>query len=244
MTPIRIHAPLLRTLHVLTRAVFVGFLAIPGAGFALFAVACGDLDVPRESMPHDAVVADIIVAPVAPRPIVPHVTLVTPPPTSPTMAEVPVEPPVTVVPSLLVEEEPEDGGGFYEPGCEGPAPELKVVEATTAHGVARRKPLRPGQAFEVGDVAWAWIAVQNTGDKAPIRMVWRRDGVVRSRMALDVGTSHRWRTWSRKTLRSGDVGTWTVDVLGPEDTTLHTLTFEVAPAPVEVTSSLDEFDGC
>ena len=71
MTPIRIHAPLLRALHTLARTFCVAFLAIPGTGFALLAVACGDLDVPRESMTHDAVVADSIASPITAHPIRP-----------------------------------------------------------------------------------------------------------------------------------------------------------------------------
>lgn len=244
MTPIRIHAPLLRALHTLARTFCVAFLAIPGTGFALLAVACGDLDVPRESMTHDAVVADSIASPITAHPIRPVLdepieSPSVPEPPQPSVTELSEEPTVVVSLPPLDEAELED-----EPECEEAPSPLTIVDAATAHGVARRTPIRPGQAFHIGEVVWAWIAVKNAGDEAPVTMIWRRDGVVRSRMTLNVGKSPRWRTWSRKTLRSNDAGHWTVDVMGPMDEHLQTLTFEVAPSPVDVTSIPEDFTGC
>jgi len=238
MNRIRFQSPLLRALRSLARAVFVAFMAIPGAGFALFAVACGDLDVSGAPTSPDVSIAE---APVLPEPAES---------VRPTLAEVPDPAPAVVLPPvdlpLPVREEGEifEGEDGYESGCDFRISELRIVKSTTAHGVANRNPIRPGTAFQVGEVVWAWISVANSGDKTPVTMLWQRDGVVRSRMTLDIGKSPRWRTWSRKTLRSADVGTWTIDVIDSEGMTLDILTFEVAPKPVEVTRQSDGVLGC
>ncbi|MDP6944977.1 MAG: DUF2914 domain-containing protein, partial [Myxococcota bacterium] len=132
----------------------------------------------------------------------------------------------------------EDDGEPVEPT------QLHVVDAAVAHGVSRRQPVRPSERFHVGQVVWAWTAVANRGETAPVTMLWRRDGVVRSRMTLEVGKSPRWRTWSRRTLRGHDVGAWQVEVLDAQGAILRTLSFEVAPRPVDLSLWDDEVPGC
>ena len=244
MTCFNPNSSLLRTLRALVRACMVAFMAIPGAGFALLAVACGDIDLGAEPMGDAVRVVDVHrdTAPLAM-------------PSLPSPTPVDLEPVVDERPSLILplEElaEVEYPEAFDEDCCcpdgeqEVPsAPStLRIIEGELAHGVSNRQPIGGSDSFEVGDKVWAWVSVANTGDKAPITMVWRRDGVVRSRMTLDVGKSPRWRTWSRLKLRSYDVGTWTVDILDSSDNLLDVLRFDVDPGPVDVTLQTD-FIGC
>ena len=128
--------------------------------------------------------------------------------------------------------------------AEEAAGSLSVVESALAHGVSQRRPVRPVTEFQVGDVAWAWISLKNSGDSQPATMVWTRDGQIRSRLTLEIGTSPRWRTWSRRTMRASDVGDWHVEVQDAQGQVLHTMRFEVTAQAETVTYADSPFDGC
>jgi hypothetical protein len=104
---------------------------------------------------------------------------------------------------------------------------LEVTAVTLSHAVERRRAIGEALAFEPGDVVHALAVVKNPGARAPIEMVWKRDGAVRSRVSLEVGTAKGWRTWSRHTLRKGDIGAWTVEVRAEDGSLLETASFEV-----------------
>ncbi len=105
---------------------------------------------------------------------------------------------------------------------------IEVREVSVAHAVEGRHSVGEAAVFEPGDTVHALAVVKNPGAKAPIEMVWIRDGVVRSRVNLSVGTTKGWRTWSKHTLRGGDVGAWTVEVRAEDGTLLEATHFEVA----------------
>ena len=73
----------------------------------------------------------------------------------------------------------------------------------------------------------SWDRIKNPGDKSQIRMFWKHDGRIKSRVDLDVGTSPGWRTWSRKTMTASDAGDWTVEVRTWDGRLLDTVEFEV-----------------
>ncbi|MGB0590546.1 MAG: DUF2914 domain-containing protein [Myxococcota bacterium] len=235
MTQSTHNTPLLHRAITLVRGCLVALLMLPGTGLALVAAACGDLDV-SPAIAVDAQVAqgDVIDAP-GPSPMVAPVNE----PTKIAEAKAPV------VPTLLPLDE-------ALPTIKAPEPEpteeaaggLSVVESALAHGVSQRRPVRPVTEFQVGDVAWAWISLKNSGDRQPATMVWTQDGQIRSRLTLEVGTSPRWRTWSRRTMRASDVGDWRVEVQDAQGQVLHTMRFKVTPQAETVTYADSPFDGC
>ncbi|MDP6946698.1 MAG: DUF2914 domain-containing protein, partial [Myxococcota bacterium] len=232
-----------RTVHglaTLVRGVAVAFLLVPGAGLGLVAAACGDVIVaPAQDDTHqsDQVVERIHVNPPA---------VATTEPVAPPVAEAPVlpahEPMLT--PSLIETAHGDDdtlGESADEPIFDDADDEdcanssrLEIVDAALALGVERRKPVQAGENFRLGEKVWAWVSVRNPDPQAEITMVWKRDGVVRSRMTLNVGKSPRWRTWSRYTLRPTDEGLWTVEVLDAEGNLLHVMGFKTLAADAEV----------
>lgn len=110
-------------------------------------------------------------------------------------------------------------------------PEVTLLETGT--GIADRLLVGEGARFEADDGrVYARIVVDNPGPETSLAMVWRRDGRIVQSLPVIVGTSPRWRTWSYKTMRAGDVGRWTVEVLDEEGTVIARAAFEVAaPAP-------------
>jgi hypothetical protein len=239
MTQSTHNTPLLHRVITLIRGCLVAVLMLPGTGFALFAAACGDLAVsPAVSVDahNDAIDASGSSA-LAPR-VMPATERVV-------VAEAPEPAPLAPRASPLSEVLPLIEAPDPPQECpDEPPTSLAVVQSALAHGVSKRRPVRPATEFAVGDVAWAWVSIKNTGDAQPATMVWSRDGQVRSRLTLDIGTSPRWRTWSRRTMRPSDVGAWHVEVQDGQGQVIHTLRFDVVPH-AETLSLVDSpFDGC
>ncbi len=107
---------------------------------------------------------------------------------------------------------------------------LEIVDAALATAVEERVPLGVATTFtnDVGYI-WAWTKVKNPVAKTHITHIWKRDGKVRATVELRVGKSSGWRTWSKKKIRSKDLGRWEIEVLADDGTLLDTLRFDVAP---------------
>ena len=232
---------ILRRLKAFLRACLVTFLMVPGSGIALFATACADLEVPHAE-PSDAHSDTSLGVLLAPETSLEVSELSEP------AASAQVEPPLV---TLLPLNDPLPAPS--EPVAESFEPEvdtvsdrqgLSVVEATLARGVSERQPIGPTHHFSVGEVAWAWVAMGNRGEEASMTMLWFRDDALRSRLDLKVGTSPRWRTWSRRTLRSSDIGRWRVEVQSAEGEVLHTLRFEVSAPSKDLSAFEADLDGC
>ncbi len=91
--------------------------------------------------------------------------------------------------------------------AEGPT----ITRFVACADVAEKDCVGEGQRFglDVGTL-WAYAVIENRGEPLPVEMVWRRDGKAVFTAELNVGRSRRWRTWSRKRVRKGDLGGWTV----------------------------------
>ncbi len=105
---------------------------------------------------------------------------------------------------------------------------LAVKDARLSHAVEKRQAVGEADVYEPGDTVNALVVMHNEGPEVPVEMVWKRDGAVKSRVRLDVGTGKGWRTWSRHTVGARDVGAWTVEVRAEDGSLLDTLSFEVA----------------
>ena len=112
-----------------------------------------------------------------------------------------------------------------------PLPE--VIQIDTGTAIEDRELVGEGDRFEAnGGRVYTRLVVDNPGPETALAMVWRRDGHIVQSLPVTVGQSPRWRTWSYKTLRKGDVGAWTVEVLDEEGTAIARTAFEVvAPTP-------------
>jgi hypothetical protein len=58
----------------------------------------------------------------------------------------------------------------------------------------------------VGDRVYAHLQVRNRGERRPLRLEFRIDGKVRSKIDLEVIHSWSYRTWGYNTVREPDVG--------------------------------------
>ena len=236
------------------RAIAVLFLAVPGAGVALVAVACSGDDVADRSAAKQVVDASPLhqdaaashEAP-APRLTLPVIEAVPEPAArpQPAVAHAPAAPalePVVTAPAADIATVADLAVIPRRPKLARSDGPLAIVDTALGIDVEDRMPVGVATHFgqDVGKV-WAWARVKNAGEPTQIQMVWKREGVVKSRLTLDVGTSSGWRTWSRKTMRTKDVGRWTVEITGPDGEMLDVMTFDISAGE---TASTDGELGC
>lgn len=116
----------------------------------------------------------------------------------------------------------------------GPAAagELTVASAATCTGVVDHEPLNPGVEFAstVGKV-FCLTRIEGALDPVQVSHEWYYGDVHRASVTLAVRSSS-FRTYSSKIIQDHEVGTWRVEVLGPDGELLETLKFEITAADV------------
>ena len=65
---------------------------------------------------------------------------------------------------------------------------------------------------DVGKLA-CWIKIRNDGDPTELTVVWRFDDNETQRQTVEVGTSPRWRSWTRQRVWGKFSGDWSCEVL-------------------------------
>jgi hypothetical protein len=123
-----------------------------------------------------------------------------------------------------------------------PVVSVRVNKLLAAKDVEKRRPIGEGNRFEAnGESVWAWASVRNAGpERSHVWMIWKHEGMVRSRVRLGVGQSPRWRTWSRFRMRATHVGHWSVETTDADGMVLETMEFEVVPAEAATTAKSEQ----
>jgi hypothetical protein len=112
---------------------------------------------------------------------------------------------------------------------------LRVHELSVGTGIVDRAPHDVRDAYpEVPEVLFCYTSIESRTPDLTLTHVWRRDGVLVSRVELEVPRSPRWKTWSRQRVLKKWTGTWSCEVLSPEGTQLGVTTFIVGPEPQRV----------
>lgn len=237
----------------IARTLVVTFLAVPGLGLGLLGVACqGDDGEPAAvsaalTGAADASTPEVQAAPEVAPPVVAEA------PSWAQPAASPVELALAPLPEPSVAATPDAEPAPTAPEISEPRrhevdrdADLVVLESALATGVSEREATGISARFDTGtDRVWAWVKVRNRQAPTTITMVWRHGDSVRSRVSLDVGTSSRWRTWSRRRVGNRDIGSWSVEVLDAEGHPLDLMTFEITGSRhSEVTASQHAEGGC
>ncbi len=87
---------------------------------------------------------------------------------------------------------------------------LEVPEHGVGSAVEDGRLAGRASAFEEGDAVWFWTRVDGGRSGQAIRHVWLHGDREVHSVDLKVGSA-QWRTWSRKTLRAGSAGHWSVE---------------------------------
>lgn len=103
--------------------------------------------------------------------------------------------------------------------------DMEVSELVLTSGVADREPVDTVASFKPDDSkAYVFARIKNSDAPTKVNFVWYLDNVERARVAMKVGTSGRWRTWSSSNI---GVGNWRVDLVDEAGTVLAQKSFTV-----------------
>jgi type II secretory pathway predicted ATPase ExeA len=107
--------------------------------------------------------------------------------------------------------------------------ELAVAAGAISKNVLNHEPVGSGTSFS-SSLGKLYCFTKVTGAQSPTQIthVWYLEGTERARIDLAVNSAS-WRTYSTKTIHSGQLGEWQVDILDSVGTVLKTLKFEVKP---------------
>jgi len=116
------------------------------------------------------------------------------------------------------------------PRSSGESDALQVVEIAIGTDIVSRRPTGVSKRFtNAPERLVCYTVVRNLKEPTSVTHVWRHGGKVLARVAVEVGVSSRWRTWSRKRLTPGQAGDYTCQVLDASGGTLSTHTVTVTP---------------
>lgn len=104
---------------------------------------------------------------------------------------------------------------------------LTVAEAVVTTGVQDREPVDDISSVpaDVGQV-YLWTRITGAEGEVGVAHVWYHRDQERARVSLRVA-SPDWRTWTSKQIQPGWTGSWRVEVVGPDDEVLETVSFQV-----------------
>jgi hypothetical protein len=101
----------------------------------------------------------------------------------------------------------------------------EVVEFILCQAVEEREPVNPTGKFDTGmERVYAFARISNPGEEIEMQFRWTHEGAVYARIAVKVGTSPAWRTYSTVQALEGD---WKVELVGENDDVLSSIEFTV-----------------
>jgi hypothetical protein len=117
------------------------------------------------------------------------------------------------------------GVAAAQPSTQPSAPAASAgasAEVKAAKGVDKKEPVEPGDTFTAGTKVFVWSRVTGAAG-TKVKHVWKKDDKQIWQATLRIG-GPRWTTSSRRQLKAGS---YTVDVVGADGTTLGTVSFTV-----------------
>ena len=77
------------------------------------------------------------------------------------------------------------------------------------------------------DTLFCYTRIQNTGGKQELAHLWYYDNQIVTTVRYNIKTSNIYRSWTRKTIFSHQIGTWRVDVLDSADVVIGSKSFYI-----------------
>jgi transcriptional regulator with XRE-family HTH domain len=153
----------------------------------------------------------------------------TPPPQiSEPVAEPTPEPVVEATPAVVEPEPPAPEPAVVVPEPQPTAGVITIPDFGVGSGIANRQLVGQSDTFREGATVWFWTRVVGASPGDIIRHVWRREGVEAGVIELKIGGAH-WRTQSRRILRQGSSGRWSVEARDAQGRLLARSEFNCLP---------------
>ena len=105
---------------------------------------------------------------------------------------------------------------------------LKLKEIMICRGIYKRNPIKPGFKFTNNvDSLFCYTKISNSGSKQEIKHIWYHEENLITSVVYNIKTSYNYRSWSKKTIMSNQIGKWRVDVVNSENIVLGSREFQI-----------------
>jgi len=105
---------------------------------------------------------------------------------------------------------------------------LKIKDIKICKSIYKRTPVGADVVFTNNvDSLYCYTRIQNTGAKKEVKHVWYFEDQIMTQVRYNVRKSNIYRSWTKKTILSHQVGRWRVDVQDPNGTIIGSKKFKI-----------------
>jgi len=105
---------------------------------------------------------------------------------------------------------------------------LKIKDIKICKSIYKRTPVGADVIFTNNvDSLYCYTRIQNTGAKKEVKHVWYYEDQIMTQVRYNVKKSNIYRSWTKKTILSTQIGRWRVDVQDPDGTIIGSKKFEI-----------------
>ena len=123
---------------------------------------------------------------------------------------------------------------IYEPEIDNPESKISVLSMTVGTDIINRRIKNPDSLFSVDTKKiYCLTGIHNQNDSKVIYHKWFQDGILRSKIAQNIGRSYQWRTWSYISINKQKIGEWKIFVEDSSGVRYDSLSFLIVDSLVE-----------
>ena len=123
---------------------------------------------------------------------------------------------------------------IYEPEIDNPESKISVLSMTVGTGIINRRIENPDSLFSVDTKKiYCLTGIHNQNDSKVIYHKWFQDGILRSKIAQNIGRSYQWRTWSYISINKQKIGEWKIFVEDSSGVRYDSLSFQIVDSVKE-----------
>ncbi len=123
---------------------------------------------------------------------------------------------------------------IYEPEIDNPESKISVLSMTVGTDIINRRIKNPDSLFSVDTKRiYCLTGIHNQNDSKVIYHKWFQDGILRSKIAQNIGRSYQWRTWSYISINKQKIGEWKIFVEDSSGVRYDSLSFQIVDSVKE-----------
>ena len=105
---------------------------------------------------------------------------------------------------------------------------LIVQDIKICKSIYQRNPVGSDVVFKNNvDSLYCYTRIQNPGPKREVKHIWYYDNKMMTQVRYNVKKSNIYRSWTKKTILSNQIGTWRVDIQDNNGTIIGSKNFEI-----------------
>ena len=123
---------------------------------------------------------------------------------------------------------------IYKPEIDNPESKISVLSMTVGTDIINRRIENPDSLFSVDTKKiYCLTGIHNQNDSKVIYHKWFQDGILRSKIAQNIGRSYQWRTWSYISINKQKIGEWKIFVEDSSGVRYDSLSFQIVDSVKE-----------